>query len=95
MGIQDTIHEELSQAVKKFEAKGAAAILMDVNTGEVISLVSLPDFNPNIKIPLGEKSLFNFITQATYEPGSVFKTFNTALALESGKIKIKTDFAGT
>ena len=95
MGIQDTIHEELSQAVKKFEAKGAAAILMDVNTGEVISLVSLPDFNPNIKIPLGEKSLFNFITQATYEPGSVFKTFNTALALESGKIKITDKFDAT
>lgn len=95
VGVQDTIHEELSLAVEKFKAIGAAAILMDVNTGEVISLVSLPDFNPNIKIPIGEKSLFNFITQATYEPGSVFKTFNTALALESGKIKVTDKFDAT
>ena len=95
VGIQDTIHEELAKAKEKFDAVGAAAILMDVNTGEVLSLVSLPDFDPNIKIPLGDKSLFNFITQATYEPGSVFKTFNTALALESGKIKPTDKFDAT
>ena len=95
VGIQDTIHEELANAKEKFDAIGAAAILMDVNTGEVLSLVSLPDFDPNIEIPLGDKSLFNFITQATYEPGSVFKTFNTALALESGKIKPGDKFDAT
>ena len=95
IGIQDTIREELSAALEKYQAIGASAILMDVNTGEVISLVSLPDYNPNIKIPIGENSLFNFITQATYEPGSVFKTFNTALALESGKIKITDKFDAT
>ena len=95
IGIQDAIKEELSLALEKYKAIGAAAILMDVNTGEVISLVSLPDYNPNVKIPVGEKALFNFITQATYEPGSVFKTFNTALALESGKIKITDKFDAT
>ncbi len=95
MGIQDTIRQELENAVEKFKAAGAAAILMDINSGEIISLVSLPDFNPNIKIPVGEKALFNFITQATYEPGSVFKTFNTALALESGKIKPTDKFDAT
>ena len=95
IGIQDAIREELTAALKKYEAAGASAILMDVNTGEVLSLVSLPDYNPNVKIPVGEKALFNFITQATYEPGSVFKTFNTALALESGKIKITDKFDAT
>jgi len=95
IGVQDTIREELLKAVEKYKAIGAAAILMDVNTGEVLSLVSLPDFNPNIKIPVGEKSLFNFITLGTYEPGSVFKTFNTALGLESGKVKVTDKFDAT
>ena len=95
IGIQDAIREELSAALEKYKAIGAAAILMDVNTGEVISLVSLPDYNPNVKIPVGEKSLFNFITLGTYEPGSVFKTFNAALGLESGKVKVTDKFDAT
>lgn len=95
MGIQYTIHEELAAAIKEFDAAGASAILMDVNSGEIISMVSLPDFNPNIKIPLGERSLFNFATQGVYEAGSVFKTFNTALGLESGKVKATDKFDAT
>ena len=95
MGVQDTVHEELSKAMEKFQAVGAAAILMDVNTGEVISMVSLPDFNPNVEIPVGQKALFNFPTLGTYEPGSVFKTFNTALGLESGKVKVSDKFDAT
>jgi len=95
IGIQDAIREELAAALKKYQAARAAAILMDVNTGEVLSLVSLPDFNPNISIPVGDSSLFNFITLGKYEPGSVFKTFNTALGLESGKVKITDKFDAT
>ncbi len=94
-GIQDTIREELKTAIKKYKALGAVAILMNVNTGEVISMISLPDYNPNIKIPLGDKSLFNFATQGVYEAGSVFKTFNTALGLESKKIKVSDKFDTT
>lgn len=95
IGIQDAVREELVTALEKYKAIGAAAILMDVNTGEVISLVSLPDYNPNGKIPVGEKSLFNFVTLGTYEPGSVFKTFNAALGLESGKVKVTDKFDAT
>lgn len=95
IGIQDAVREELAVALKKFKAERAAAILMDVNTGEVLSLVSLPDFNPNISIPVGDTSLFNFITLGIYEPGSVFKTFNTALGLESGKVKVTDKFDAT
>lgn len=94
-GVQDTIRTELAAAVEKFKAIGAAAILMDVNTGEVISMVSLPDYNPNVKIPVDDRALFNFATQGIYEPGSVFKTFNTALGLESGKVKVKDKFDAT
>ena len=95
MGIQDTVREELVKAMETFQANAASAILMDVNTGEVLSLVSLPDFDPNVKIPVVEKSLFNFPTLGTYEPGSVFKTFNTALGLESGKVKVSDKFDAT
>jgi len=95
IGIQDAVRQELVTAMEKYKAVGAAAILMDVNTGEVLSLVSLPDYNPNVKIPVGEKALFNFITLGTYEPGSVFKTFNAALGLESGKVKVTDKFDAT
>ena len=95
LGIQDTIREELLKAVEKFKAEGATAILLDVNTGGVIAMVSVPDFNPNQNIPVGDRSLFNFATQGVYEAGSVFKTFNTALGLESGKVKVSDKFDAT
>ena len=95
MGIQDTIREELLAAVEEFQAEGASAILMNVNTGEIISMVSVPDYDPNLSIPVGDRSLFNFATQGVYEAGSVFKTFNTALGLESGKVKINDKFDAT
>lgn len=95
MGIQDTIREELLAAVDKYKAEGAAAILMDINRGDVVSMVSVPDYDPNLNIPVGERPLFNFATQGVYEAGSVFKTFNTALGLESGKIKINDKFDAT
>ena len=47
--VQDIIHEELSNAVKKFNAVGGVAILMDVNTGKIVAMLSLPDFDPNLK----------------------------------------------
>lgn len=93
--IQYTIREELKQAMELYNAKGASAILMDASNGEIISMVSLPDYNPNIKIPIGDTSMFNFATQGVYEAGSVFKTFNTALGLESKKIKVTDKFDAT
>lgn len=94
-GVQDAIREELIAAVKNFKANGAAAIVMNTNTGEIISMVSVPDYNPNLSIQVGDKSLFNFATQGVYEAGSVFKTFNTALGLESGKVKVNDKFDAT
>ncbi|MBQ8871089.1 MAG: penicillin-binding protein 2 [Alphaproteobacteria bacterium] len=93
--VQDTIREELGKAIVKYKALGATAILMDTTNGEVISMVSLPDYNPNIKIPVGDRAMFNFATQGVYEAGSVFKTFNTALGLESKKIKVSDKFDAT
>jgi len=95
MGVQDTIREELLRAVTEFKAEGATAILMNVHNGEILSMVSIPDYDPNLNIPVGERSLFNFASQGVYEAGSVFKTFNTALGLESGKVKVNDKFDAT
>lgn len=92
MTIQATTTEVLEAGMKMMNAKGAAAVLMDVHTGEVISLVSLPDFDPNDRPqPLvGKKDdpadspLFNRAVQGVYELGSTFKIFAAAQAMELG-----------
>ena len=94
-GIQDTIRGYLLEACSTYNALGATAVLMDVNTGEIISMVSVPDYNPNnIKVK-NERALFNMATKGVYEPGSVLKIFNTAMSLESGKIKVSDSFDAT
>ena len=95
MGIQDTIRQQLQEAIKKFNAEGATAILMDVKTAEIISMISLPDFDPNDTATLTEKNMFNMATKGVYEPGSVLKVFNTAMSLDSGKVKVSDSFDAT
>ena len=80
--IQYIINKELSNAIKTFKATGAAALLMDVNNGDVISMVSLPNFNINQRETIIEKKYINKVTKGVYELGSIFKTFTVALALE-------------
>ena len=86
--VQFILHEELAKVVRDFSAKGAAGIIMDVRTGEIIAMVSLPDFDPNhpgAMSPADAKErIFNKITLGDYEMGSAFKIFNTAMALDSG-----------
>lgn len=91
-GVQDTIRETLKTAVDKFQALGATAVLMKVNTSEIVAMVSLPDYDPNINKVKNENALFNMATKGVYEPGSVLKIFNTAMSLESGKIKVADRF---
>ena len=95
VGVQDTIREQLLAGVKKFQAKGGTAILMDVNTSEIIAMVSVPDYDPNINKVKSEDALFNIATKGVYEPGSVLKIFNTAMSLESGKVKVSDKFDAT
>ena len=94
-GLQDTIRSELLEAVDKFKADGAAAILMDVRNGEILSMISLPDFDPNSNNNIPERAQFNFTTKGVYEPGSVLKIFNAAMGLESGKVKVTDKFDAT
>ena len=90
--IQFLIRQELLRFNEIFKAKGSAAILMDVNTGEILSLVSLPDFDPNKREKILDKNFINRATKGVYEFGSVFKTFTLAAGLNAKIIEPETVF---
>ena len=90
--IQFLIREELIKFNKIFKAKGSAAILMNVNSGEIISMVSLPDFNPNLRTNITDVNYINRASKGVYEFGSVFKTFTFAAAINEGIIEPETEF---
>tara|TARA_B100001063_G_scaffold233364_1_gene249492 strand:- start:2557 stop:4278 length:1722 start_codon:yes stop_codon:yes gene_type:complete len=90
INIQHIINQELNNSIKTFNASGGGALLMDVNSGEIISLVSLPNFNINQRRTIRDKKFINKITKGVYELGSIFKTFTVALALEHNLVDTKT-----
>ena len=90
--LQYLIRKELINAQADFNAVGSAALLMDVDNGEILSLVSLPDYDLNKRFSINEDIYTNKITKGVYELGSVFKTFILAAALESNVIDSDTMF---
>jgi len=88
--IQYIVDEELNKALKSFDASGGGALLMNVNNGEVLSLVSLPNFNINKRQNITDKKYINKITKGVYELGSIFKTSTIALALEKNLVLPET-----
>ena len=90
--VQYVVRDELYNAYKKFRAKSATAIIADINTGEIISKVSIPDYNPNQSIDPKKDSYRNTATLNLYEMGSTFKIFSIAAALEGSEINIDTKF---
>ena len=90
--VQFLIRKELIKYQEIFKSKGSAAMLMNVNNGNILSLVSLPDFNPNERQNITDINYINRITKGTYELGSVFKTFTFASALNEGLIEPETEF---
>ena len=90
--IQFLIRKELIKYQEIFKSKGSAAILMNVNTGNILSLISLPDFNPNERQNITDVNFINRVTKGTYELGSVFKTFTFANALNEDLIEPQTQF---
>jgi cell division protein FtsI (penicillin-binding protein 3) len=96
LSVQAAMEEVLAGGMMLMNARGAAAILMDANTGEIVAMASLPDFDPNARPrPLTEgepadSPLFNRALQGVYELGSVFKTFTIAQALEEGLVDTTT-----
>ncbi|MDO8446076.1 MAG: penicillin-binding transpeptidase domain-containing protein [Deltaproteobacteria bacterium] len=85
--IQYTAEKELANAVKKSGAKGGTAIVMDPKTGEVLAMANYPQFNPNDLSSSPQIALKNKAIVDTYEPGSTFKVFLLAAALEEGVVK--------
>ena len=90
--IQFLIRKELMKYQEIFKSKGSAAILMNVNNGNILSLVSLPDFNPNERQNITNVNYINRVTKGTYELGSVFKAFTFASALNENVIEPETEF---
>jgi len=88
--LQHIINKELYQALDNFKATGGASLLMDVENGEILSLVSLPNYNINHRANVKDEKYINKITKGVYELGSIFKTFTLAIALDNNLVKSNT-----
>ena len=90
--IQYLIREELIKFQSIFRSKGSTAILMNVNNGQILSMVSYPDFDLNKRETVSDVNFINRATKGVYELGSVFKTFTVAAGLEEGLVETDTEF---
>ena len=90
--VQHILTDELSRSMEEFRAIGAAGVVMDAHTGEIVAMASLPSFDPNQPGSASSDSRFNRATLGTYEMGSVFKIFSTAAALDSGEVALYDNF---
>ena len=85
--VQGALEDELRRGMKLTQAQGGAGIVLDVDTGEVMALASLPEFDPNKIDAEGQKLMFNRVTNQVYELGSTFKPLTVAAAIDSGTIR--------
>ncbi|MEQ7873428.1 penicillin-binding protein 2 [Sphingomonas sp. ASV193] len=85
--VQQALEHELGDAMAHFQAIGAAGVVMDVHTGELLALASLPNFNPNVPGQASADQRFNRATLGVYELGSTFKPFTVAMAMDSGVVR--------
>ncbi|MEO6388852.1 MAG: penicillin-binding protein 2 [Croceibacterium sp.] len=88
--VQGALEDELRRGMLSVDALGAAGIVLDVDTGEVLALASLPEFDPNKVDAAGQRNMFNRVTNQVYELGSTFKPLTVAAAIDAGVI---TDLA--
>jgi cell division protein FtsI (penicillin-binding protein 3) len=90
--VQFALREELVKAREKFKAKASAGVILNVNTGEVVAMVSEPDYDPNDPREANDPSRINRLTTGVYEMGSTFKALTLAMALDSGKATLASTF---
>jgi cell division protein FtsI (penicillin-binding protein 3) len=95
MRVQHAVVDELTAAIKDFNAVGGVGLVLDVRSGEVLALASLPDFDPNHPGDVKPEDRFNRATLGVYEMGSTFKTFVIAGALDSGTTTLKGGYDAT
>jgi cell division protein FtsI (penicillin-binding protein 3) len=84
--VQQALEAELGEAMQHFSAIGAAGVVMDVHTGEILAMTSMPTFNPNAPGQATPDQIFNRATLGVYELGSTFKPFTLAMAMDSGTV---------
>lgn len=90
--VQHIVRDVLVNAVERYRAIAAGAVILNVHTGEVVAMSSVPDYDPNNPVNALEKDRLNRMTAGTYELGSVIKSFTTAMALDSGKFNLESKF---
>jgi cell division protein FtsI (penicillin-binding protein 3) len=90
--VQHALRDELIAARDKFKAKAAAGTVTDVRTGEILAMVSVPDFDPNNPREANDPTRINRLTTGVSEMGSTFKALTVAMALDSGKITLNSSF---
>jgi cell division protein FtsI (penicillin-binding protein 3) len=90
--VQHALRDELVAARAKFHTIAAAGVVLNVRTGEIVAMVSEPDFDPNDPQDPHDQTLINRLTTGVYEMGSTFKAFTVAMALDSGKATLKSTF---
>jgi cell division protein FtsI (penicillin-binding protein 3) len=89
MRVQSIVHTELLKSIVEFKAKGGIGIVMDTNNGELISLVSLPDFDPHQPNLASPDKLFNQFSLGVYEVGSIMKGITIAMAVETKAVSLR------
>ena len=90
--IQESTHNELIKRIKKFSADSGLSIILNIKTGEILSMISYPDFNPNNKKSFSKVNLFNKALQGNYEMGSTFKPITIAMGLSQKIINSEMTF---
>jgi len=90
--VQHALRDELIFAAEKYKVKAAAGLVVDVDTGEIVAMVSLPDYDPNSPKQANDPQRINRLTTGVFELGSTFKALTIAMALDSGKATLNSSF---
>ena len=93
--VQHIVHDEIVVGMQKYHAIAAGAVVLNVKTGEVLAMASVPDFDPNNPYNAQDKDRLNRMSAGLYEMGSTFKSFTTAMALDSGKMTLASKLDAT
>ncbi|MBX4335057.1 peptidoglycan D,D-transpeptidase FtsI family protein [Bartonella raoultii] len=88
--IQAIVHDELMQAMKRYKAIAAGAVILNIHTGEVVAMASVPDFDPENPVDALKSDRLNRMTAGAFEMGSIIKSFTTAMALDSGMFHLNS-----
>ena len=90
--VQHVVRDVVVTAMQRYRAIAAGAVVINVQTGEVLAMASAPDFDPNNPFNALDKDRLNRMSAGTFEMGSTIKSFTTAMALDSGKVNLQSTF---